>query len=577
MQFKKIIPILDWLPRYKKSYLKGDISAGLTVGIMLVPQGMAYAMIAGLPPVYGLYAAIFPQVIYAIFGTSRQLAVGPVAMDSLLVVAGVSTIASVGSDEYIAIALMLALLMGAIQLLFGVLRLGFLVDFLSKPVITGFTSAAAIIIGFNQFKHIFGVDIERSSSVIDLLQGVFASISQINTMTLIIGVLGIIVMKSVKKIHPAIPGALVVVILGILVVQLLGLHESFDVKVIGNVPSGLPEFKVPEINFELASKLLPMAMTLGLIAFMEAVSVAKSLEAKHKGEYELDNNQEMIGLGLANIVGSMFGSYPTTGGFGRSAVNDQSGANTNVAAIISALLMVLILLFLTPLFYYLPKAILGSIIIVAVFGLIDFKFPKYIWKVNRQDFLIYLGTFLVTLFVGIKEGVFAGVIISLLTILYRNAQPHYAILGKFPDSPAYRNVERFDTVDQRKDVLVIRYDSPLYFVNSANFLDEVRSEIEKRSDVKFFVLHCGGISYIDVSALEKLNDLIDLFKNNDIQFAFSGMIGPVRDFLKKVGFMDKVGTHHFFIDVHSAVDCFDNCVHLSDQDNPRAVQANEDE
>ncbi|MDB2363922.1 solute carrier family 26 protein [Flavobacteriales bacterium] len=575
MQLKKYIPILDWLPRYKKSFLKGDISAGLTVGVMLVPQGMAYAMIAGLPPVYGLYAAIFPQIVYAIFGTSRQLAVGPVAMDSLLVAAGVSTIASVGSDEYIAIALMLALLMGAIQLLFGILRLGFLVDFLSKPVISGFTSAAALIIGFNQFKHLFGVDIERSSSFLKLAGDAVASLGEINTMSLVIGVAGIVVMKSVKKIHASIPGALVVVVLGILAVQFLGLDQSHQVKIIGEVPSGLPSFKIPEITFDLASKLLPMALTLGLIAFMEAVSVAKSLEAKHKGEYELDNNQEMIGLGLGNIVGSLFGSYPTTGGFGRSAVNDQSGANTNIAALISAGLMVLILLFLTPLFYYLPKAILGSIIIVAVFGLIDFKFPRYILKVNRQDFLIYLGTFLVTLFIGIKEGIFAGVIISLLTILYRNAQPHFAILGRFPDSKTYRNVERFDSVKQRSDVFILRYDSPLYFVNAANFLDEIKRELESRDEVKFFVLHCGSISYVDVSALEKLNDLIDYLESEKIEFAFSGMIGPVRDFLTKVGFVDKIGSHHFFIDLEAAVNCYDNCQDLSDQDNPRAIQSNQ--
>lgn len=575
MQLTKFFPILNWLSNYKKSFLKGDISAGLTVGVMLVPQGMAYAMIAGLPPVYGLYAAIFPQVIYAIFGTSRQLAVGPVAMDSLLVAAGVSTMASVGSDEYIAIALMLALLMGIIQLLFGLLRLGFLVDFLSKPVITGFTSAAAIIIGFNQFKHIFGVDIERSSSIVELLGGVFTNLSNVNLVTLVIGVLGIIVMKGVKKIHSAIPGALVVVILGIVFVEFLGLAESYDVLIIGEVPSGLPSFKIPELNMDLASKLLPMAMTLGLIAFMEAVSVAKSLEAKHKGEYELNNNQEMVALGLANIVGSMFGSYPTTGGFGRSAVNDSAGAKTNLAALISASLMVLILLFLTPLFYYLPKAVLGSIIMVAVFGLIDFKFPKHIWKTNRQDFLIYLGTFLFTLFVGIKEGIFAGVLISLLTILYRNAQPHFAVLGKLPDSKDYRNIERFESVIQREDIFVLRYDSPLYFVNAANFLDAVKKELDPRSNVKFFVLHCGSISYLDVSALEKLNDLVQYLDENQVQYAFTGVIGPVRDFLTKVGFVKKVGAHHFFIDVNSAVKCFDNCKDLSDQNNPGAIQSNE--
>ena len=346
---KKYLPILTWISTYKKAWLSNDIAAGLTIGVMLVPQGMAYAMIAGLPPVYGLYAAMVPQVIYAIFGTSRQLAVGPVAMDSLLVAAAVTMIAEVGTDQYIVLAILLAFMMGSVQLLLGLFRMGFLVNFLSKPVISGFTSAAALIIGLNQLKHLLGVDIARSNYIHTILYDAYQQWSSINIIALAIGIGGILVLKNVKRLHKAIPGALVVVILGILVVQFLALDQS-GVKIVGLVPEGLPEFAVPNLGSAHFNKLIPAALTLALIAFMEAVSVAKAIQAKHKGEYEIDANQELIGLGMGNVVGSFFGSFPTTGGFSRSAVNDQAGAKTNLAAIISAALIALTLLFLTPLF-----------------------------------------------------------------------------------------------------------------------------------------------------------------------------------------------------------------------------------
>jgi SulP family sulfate permease len=377
MSLKSYLPILDWLPNYKKKDLNGDISAGLTVGVMLIPQGMAYAMIAGLPPVYGLYAAMIPQVIYAIFGTSRQLAVGPVAMDSLLVAAGVSALAAIGTENYIALAITLSLMMGIVQVTFGVLRLGFLVNFLSKPVISGFTSAAALIIGLNQIKHVLGVEIARNNNIFKIIYDAAMNMNEFNWVSIGIAVGGIIIIKNIKKLHKAIPGALVAVIVGILVVQFGG-FEAYGVKIVGEVPQGLPSFKFPDLTTEFFSELVPIALTLALIAFMESISVAKAIQAKHKGEYELDNNQEMIGLGMGNIVGSMFGCYPTTGGFSRSAVNDQAGAKTNLAAIFAAVVIGLTLLFLTPLFYHLPKAILGAIIMVAVFGLIDWQYPIFL-------------------------------------------------------------------------------------------------------------------------------------------------------------------------------------------------------
>lgn len=557
MKFKSFLPILEWLPNYKKSYLNGDLSAGLTVGVMLIPQGMAYAMIAGLPPVYGLYAAMIPQVIYAVFGTSRQLAVGPVAMDSLLVAAGVSAFASVGSENYIALAVLLSLMMGVIQLAFGVLRFGFLVNFLSKPVISGFTSAAALIIGLNQLKHLLGVDL-KGGSIFKIIYQAFESFSLINWISVAIGLGGIAIIKLIKKFKPSIPAALVVVVLGILAVQ-FGNLTSYGVKVVGIVPEGLPSFQVPDITTEFFTELIPVAVTLALIAFMEAISVAKAIQAKHKDEYELDNNQEMIGLGMGNIIGSFFGCYPTTGGFSRSAVNEQSGAKTNLAALVSAVLVGLTLLFLTPLFENLPKAILGAIILVAVFGLIDTKYPVFLWKSKKEEFFMLLVTFSVTLGLGIKEGIIAGVVLSLLVMIYRSTKPHIAVLGKLAGTDVYRNVNRFEELEVRPDILVVRHDAQLYFANIDHFVSSVKEEVDKKGgNLKLVILHCSSISHVDATALQSLKELVAELYSRNLNVSFSALIGPVRDYLSKTGFIKEFGEEHFFVDIQPAVDCYDN-------------------
>lgn len=574
MKVRKHIPILNWLPKYKRSFLVGDFSAGVTVGVMLIPQGMAYAMIAGLPPVYGLYAAIFPQLVYSIFGTSRQLAVGPVAMDSLLVAAGISTIAISGSENYISLAILLALMMGSIQFLFGVFRLGFLVNFLSKPVISGFTSAAAIIIAINQFKYLLGIDLERGQNVFRIVYEVFEKFDSINLLSIVIGLITIFIIVVSKKIHRSIPSALVVVLLGVWVSWFFNLN-SLGTQIVGEIPAGLPSFKLPEFGFDQFKELLPIAFTLAIIAFMEAISIAKALEVKHKGEYELDNNQEMISLGLSNIVGSFFMSYPTTGGFGRSAVNNESGAKTNFSAIISALIISIVLMYFTSVFYFLPKSVLGGVIIVAVVGLIDFSYPILLLKIKRQDFYMLLLTFLVTLTIGIKEGVIAGVLISLFILIYRTARPHIAVLGKLPKTNDYRNVKRFSEIEVRDDVLVVRHDAQLYFANIDNFISTLKLEIERKPKLKLLVLHCGSVSSIDSTALDQIKELISELSERNIGVAFSGLIGPVRDFLFKAGFIQELGVDHFFIDVQSAIDLFDGDSNfLTHKYSSRALQNN---
>ena len=554
--FKKYIPILSWLPGYNKAALSGDLSAGLTVGVMLIPQGIAYAMIAGLPPIYGLYTAMTPQVIYAIFGTSRQLSVGPTAMDSLIVAAGITSIATVGPDNYIAAAIMLAFLMGLMQLAFGVFKLGFLVNFLSKPVISGFTSAAAIIIGLNQLKHIFGIEIPRSNQAHSLLYDTGIAINSTSLITLCLGIGTILTIIILKKYLKKIPAALTAVILGILIVKFFHL-DLYGVTIIRDIPTGLPTPSIPDFTQNYFKDLLPLALTLSLIAFMEAISQAKAIEDKHN-DYKVDANQELIALGLSNIVGSIFKSYPSTGGFSRTAVNDQSGAKTGMSFIIAAGVVALTLLFLTPLFYYLPKAVLGGIIIVAVVGLINIKYPLRLWKYKKDDLIMLLGTFAVTLSIGIKEGIIVGVILSLGFLIFRSTRPHIAECARIEGTDYFKNVERFENAKGRKDVLILRFDGQLYFANTNYFKDQLNDMIAKKGpNLKLVILNAEAINHMDSSAVHMLDKTIKDLCKKEIFFAVAGAIGPVRDIIFNSGLSETIGKELMFVEVNKALECLD--------------------
>lgn len=555
MNLKSYIPILSWLPSYKKEFLKGDLIAGLTVGVMLIPQGMAYAMLAGLPPIYGLYASIIPLILYAVFGTSRQLAVGPVAMVSLLVAAGVGAIAAQGTEQYLALAILLALMVGVIQFLMGVFRLGFLVNFLSHPVISGFTSAAALIIGFSQLKHLLGINIPRSNHIYEVIGNAIANISDVSLPTLLIGVIAIVLILGVKKVKIPVPGPLLAVVFGVLAVWGLGLFEN-GVKIVGEVPKGLPGFGIPNLNFENIQTLLPIALTISFIGFMESIAVAKAIQKKHNN-YKVEPNQELIGLGMANIGGAFFQAFPTTGGFSRTAVNDQNGAKTGLASIISAALIILTLLFLTPLFYYLPNAILASVIMVAVFGLIDFKEAKYLWKSDRSDFWMMLATFAGTLVLGIEEGILIGVVLSLGMLIFRTTTPHMAVLGKIPGKPDYRNIKRFDDLEQSEEVLIVRFDARLYFANVNFFKESIEKEIQNKGNaLKLVVLDADSINHIDSSGLHGLKDLISHCKSKGIQFYIAGLKGPVRDILYRSDLLSVIGEDKIFFRIQHAIDYF---------------------
>lgn len=513
---------------------------------MLIPQGMAYAMIAGLPPVYGLYAALMPQLVYAFMGTSPQLGVGPVAMDSLLVAAGLGALSLSGVDEYIAMAIVLALFMGVLQVVMGILKMGFLVNFLSKPVISGFTSAAALIIGFNQFNHLLGVQIEKSNQFHMLLLNTISVIDKTNLYTCSIGMLSILMLLGLRKLHKRIPAALVVVVLSILLVSVLQLYNK-GVQIVGEIPSGLPWFEVPKVDFSTLGDLFPIAITLALVAFMEAVSIAKTMENKHG--YEVKPNQELIALGTANIIGAFFKSYPSTGSFSRTAMNDLSGAKTGLAGIISAAVIALTLLFLTPLFYFLPNAVLAAIILVAVFGLIDVRYPAQLLKTRKDEFVLLLVTFGITLTVGIPEGILFGTLFALLLMVYRTSKPHIAVLGKIKGTDYFRNINRFkDDIENNSEVLIIRFDAQLYFGNKDYFKSELLRELHTQSPLpKTLILKSDPINYIDSSAVFMLENLIIELQKQGISVLFSEVIGPTRDIIKKSKLLDIIGQKNFFV------------------------------
>jgi len=555
MQIKKYIPILEWLPGYTKSQLKGDTSAGLTAGVMLIPQGMAYSMLAGLPPIYGLYASIVPLIIYAIFGTSRQLAVGPAAMVALLISAGVAKVADIGSDEFISFAILLAFMVGVLQLTLGLLRLGFLVNFLSKPVLSGFTSAAALMIGLSQLKHLFGFELTNSSYVYDIVGAAIQKIGQINLPTFILGAAAIVLILILKKVKRSIPGSLVVVILSIAAVYLLNLHEV-GVIILKDVPEGLPAFKLPAANLESFKILLPTAFTIALVGFLQSIAVAKSIQSKQPG-HRVQPNQELVAQGLSNIGGSFFQSFPTSGGFARTAVAIQAGAKTGMASIISAVLIALTLLFFTPLFYYLPNAILASVIMVAVFGLIDIKEVKHLWKSDKRDLAMLIITFLGTLFLGIEEGIIIGVVLSLLMIIFQTTRPHYAILGKMPGTKLYKNIERFTEAEQRDNILVFRLDARLYFANVDFFKDAVEEAIiDKGEKLELFVLDAASINSLDSSAIHALEEILIDCKGRKVKFVMTGVKGPVRDAIFRSGFIQDFGNDSFYLTVNEAVESF---------------------
>ncbi len=494
---------------------------------MLVPQAMAYALLAGLDPIVGLYASTIPLAVYALFGSSRELAVGPVAMVSLLVATGVASMGATDPQEVLTIAAVLALLVGTIQLTMGLVKLGFLVKFLSHPVLVGFSAAAALIIGSSQLKHLLGIKLARSHFVHETIWGAIQKSSEINSVTLLIGASSVVALILLKRFAPRFPRFLFVVVAGTLAVWLL----EASVAIVGSVPSGLPTPNIPNMSWEIIVDLIPIALTISMVAFMESIAVAKSFARKNR--VEVDPDQELRALGLANLAAGLFRGYPITGGFSRTAVNAQAGAKSGLASLTTAALVAISLLFLTPLFFYLPKAVLAAIIMTAVAGLINVKELRHLWGVSKPDFALAAIAFFATLSLGIELGIVVGVAASVLWFIASTSKPHIAVLGRMPGSQTYRNIERNPEAEPVPGVLTVRIDAPLFFANTA-FLKSSLNELERTQSVpvRSVLIDASAIGSVDASGAEALLEMLGDYRARDINYALAAVRGPVLDILR---------------------------------------------
>lgn len=542
--FSRYLPILEWGRHYNRSALSNDMIAAVIVTIMLIPQSLAYALLAGLPPEAGIYASIAPIVLYAIFGTSKALAVGPVAVVSLLTASAIGQVAETGTAGYAVAALTLAGLSGAFLVLLGVFRLGFLANFLSHPVIAGFITASGILIATSQLKHILGVS-AHGHTLPEMLGSIFAHLDQINWITVVIGVSATGFLFWVRgNLKPMLKrlgtgplltdllakaGPVAAVVTTTLSVWVFGL-DGMGVKIVGDVPQSLPPFTVPGLSPDLIKSLLVPAILISVIGFVESISVAQTLAAKKR--QRIDPDQELIGLGAANLGAAFTGGFPVTGGFSRSVVNFDAGSETPAAGIYTAIGLAVAAVALTPLVYYLPNATLAATIIVAVLSLVDFSILKKTWNYARADFIAVAATILLTLTMGVEVGVASGVAISVLLHLYKTSRPHVAEVGLVPGSQHFRNVKRH-TVETSPHVLTLRVDESLYFVNARFLEDLVQSRVTTGCEIKDVVLMFSAVNEVDFSALESLEAINTRLTDMGVGLHLSEVKGPVMDRLKK--------------------------------------------
>ncbi|MEA3300576.1 MAG: sulfate permease [Pseudomonadota bacterium] len=551
-----LLPCLHWLRTYNRAIAAQDGLAAAIVTLMLIPQSLAYAMLAGLPPITGLYASILPLVAYALFGTSNALAVGPVAVVSLMTAAALGGIFPAGSAEYVAGALLLALLSGLVLVLMAVLRLGFIANFLSHPVISGFISASGILIAIGQLRHILGIKAAGHNAV-DTLGALWRGLPATHLPTLAIGIAALALLYLARAHlrgwlcrfgvaaglagNLARTGPVVVLLLAVVVVSLLDLAAA-GVAVVGAVPGGLPPLALPPLDAGRALQLLPAAVLISLVGFVESVSVGQTLAAKRRERIE--PNRELVGLGAANLAAAVGGGFPVTGGFARSVVNYDAGARTPMAGALTALGLALTVVLFTPLFRNLPQAVLAATIIVAVLSLVDLGALARTWRYSRPDALAMAATMLGVLLVGVETGILMGVGLSLFLFLKRTSEPHIAVVGQLPGSQHFRNVSRFQVVES-PTVLSMRVDESLYFPNARYLEDRVAEQVSRHPGIRHLVLMCPAVNLIDASALESLEAIAERLRAAGIQLHLSEVKGPVMDQLRQSDFLDHFGGRVF--------------------------------
>ncbi len=543
-------PAATWLRTYSSEVFRDDLRAGLVVAVMLVPQSMAYASLAGLPPIAGLYASVVPLLAYAMLGTSGQLAIGPVAVISLLTASGLAPLADGDPIKYVALAGTLALMVGVIQLVLGVLRLGALTNLLSHPVLVGFTSAAALIIALSQVRPLLGLDLPRPDGFVAGVGDILSNLGDVHATTVAVSVAAMAVLIVGRRSMPRFPTPLLVVAAAIAIVAGVDLADR-GVAVLGDIPSGLPGLVVPDLSWHSVEALIPTALTVALIGYTEGISIAKAMAAKTR--QEISPNQEFIAAGAANVAAGLFQGFPVAGGFSRTAVNYQAGARTGMATVITAVTVALSVLLITSLFFNLPNAVLAAIIVVAVASLVDVATARSIFRVRITDGIALLATFLATLLLGIEIGIAIGVLVSLGLFVYGSAKPHIAELGRVSGTTTFRNVEAYRTITDAH-LAIVRLDGPLYFAN-ANFLrDRLLALVASRPDLRTVVLDASAVSDLDGSADHSLREVIDHFNDAGIQIHVATIRGPVREVMTRSGLLARLGRDNVHPDIESALD-----------------------
>lgn len=561
--FERWVPPAQWLKHYNKKDFTADLVAGLVVSIMMVPQSLAYALLAGLPPEMGLYASILPIFAYALFGSSRALSVGPAALIAIMTASFSSQFATPGTPEYNTIAILLALISGAILICLGVLRLGFLANLLSHPVISGFVTGSAIIIAMSQVKHFLGIE-ASGNSLAEILMSLSTSISQTNFYSLTIGVIslaGLFWLKTYfKNILVAIglnsyvagliakSGPVFVIIFATLAVTTFALVDK-QVLVVGDIPSGLPALAMPDWSFELIRSLLPAAAILSLVGFIESVSIGQAFATRER--QKINTNNEFIGLGSANLMAGFSGGFSVTGSFSRSAVNFEAGAKSQFSGVLAAFIILISLYFLTDIFYFMPNAVLAATIILAVTSLVDIKTIFSVWRYSKQDGIAMLGTIITVLIYGVDTGIIVGVSLSILLFLWHTSNPHIAIVGQIPGTEHYRNIERHHA-EVHPEILTLRVDENLFFANCRTLEEKVSQLMAERTEVKDVILMFTAVNMVDVSALESLESISESLKSIDVKLHLSEVKGPVMDKLKKSDFLQHL-TGEVFLSQHKAI------------------------
>lgn len=562
-RLKRYFPPLTWGAEYSASVLSNDLFAALIVTIMLVPQSLAYALLAGLPPEVGLYASIAPLLAYALFGSSRTLAVGPVAVISLMTAAAIGEVAPQGTVEYVTAASFLALLSGAMLLVLGLLRFGFIANFLSHPVISGFITASGILISASQLKHFLGIG-GSGSNLVEIFASLVPEIGKFNLPTFVVAVGSTAFLFGIRRylksylshlgIRPRLAdlaakaGPIIAVFATAIIAWAFDL-ESYGVRLVGTVPQGLPHVSFPATSFDLLNALIGPALLLSVIGFVESVSVAQTLAAKRR--QRIDPDQELIGLGVSNIGAGLTGGFPVTGGFARSVVNFDAGAETPAAGAFTAVGIALATLFLTPLLQWLPQATLAATIVIAVLSLVDFSVVSRAWAFSRSDFVAVAATITITLIFGVEYGIMAGVMLSLMIHLYKTSRPHIAVVGQVPGTEHFRNVLRHP-VRTDGTILSVRVDESLYFANAHYLEDQIYEMIVQKPDLKHVILMCPAVNNIDLSALESLHAICERLASIGVNLHLSEVKGPVMDRIRNTDFIRNL-TGRIFLSQHQAV------------------------